>query len=137
MFIYPFSEESELINQINTKLDIICKNKKINKEKQNYLLLVNSEIVKKENNDLFFVSAEKKSLSFYGRVYKNIVSEIKECVDTGNSIECFLINSPSIVIIESGIKSKTEVNIDTQVQEFYIAPKHLLLAHDLSQWHEL
>ena len=135
MIDYYFTEikESE-IKSIKTLLSLMCKENKINQERQNYKILFSKEKVFAKNNDTIFTSGSKKTLSFYGKIYLNNNKKITETIYLDNQDVIFKPSENSLLIISSGIGNSTSVENEEDIVYFYIAPTHLLSLQDPTKW---
>jgi hypothetical protein len=138
MIHYILSDIKDNINNtINLLVQDICKENKINYEKQNYKVLFSNEKLLVKNNDIKFTSGSKKSLSFYGKVYSNKKGKIIESIYLNDQIVFLEPNNSSLLIMYDGINNSTTVESDEELLHFYVAPEILLKMQDPVLWQTL
>jgi len=112
----------------------ICKENKINYEKQEYKVLFSNEKILVKNNDVKFTSGSKNSLSFYGKIYSNKRGRVIESIYLKDDAIHLEPNNNSLLIICEGIKNSTKVDDDQDLLHFYVAPANLIIMQDPSLW---
>jgi hypothetical protein len=138
MIHYSLSDIKDNINNtINLLVQDICKENKINHEKQNYKILFSNEKILVKNNDIKFTSGVKKSLSFYGKVYLNKKGKIIESIYLEDKTIYLEPNDSSLLIMYDGVNNSTKVDIDEDLLHFYVAPSILLGMQDPLLWQTL
>jgi hypothetical protein len=138
MIHYSLSDIKDNINNtINLLVQDICKENKINHEKQNYKVLFSNEKILVRNNDIKFTSGVKKSLSFYGKVYLNKKGKIIESIYLEDKTIYLEPNDSSLLIMYDGVNNSTKVDIDEDLLHFYVAPSILLEMQDPLLWQTL
>lgn len=120
------------MDDIKKQIEILCIENNINKNKQNYKILVLNETI--VPNNLIFTSGSRKTLSFYGRVCIDAGNRIKEKIYEGKTVQEFYLKHNSLIIIRGGTHSSTEVEKNTQVLSFYIAPESMVSHLSLDNW---
>lgn len=121
-------------NTINLLVQDICKENKINYEKQEYKVLFSNEKIFVKNNDIKFTSGAKKSLSFYGKVYSKKKGNVIESIYLKDEVIHLKVNNDSLLIMCEGIENSTEVDNDQELLHFYVAPGNLLIMQDPLLW---
>jgi hypothetical protein len=138
MIHYSLSDIKDNINNtINLLVQDICKENKINHEKQNYKVLFSNEKILVKNNDIKFTSGVKKSLSFYGKVYLNKKGKIIESIYLEDKTIYLEPNNSSLLVMYDGVNNSTKVDIDEDLLHFYVAPSILLGMQDPLLWQTL
>ena len=138
MIHYILSDIKDNINNtINLLVQYICKENKINYEKQNYKVLFSNEKLLVKNNDIKFTSGSKKSLSFYGKVYLNKKGKIVESLYLKDETVHLEPNYSSLLIMYDSIDNSTKVDNDEDLLHFYVAPEILLGMQDPLLWETL
>jgi len=122
---------------INTLLEYMCEENKINKKSQDYKILFSNEKVFKKHNDILFTSGSKKYLSFYGKIYLNKKNKIVETIYLDNESIAFEVFNDTILIIFGGVSNSTSVEDEENVLYFYIAPKTMLELQEPGKWQDL
>jgi hypothetical protein len=112
----------------------ICKENKINYEKQDYRVLFSNEKILVKNNDVKFTSGSKNSLSFYGKIYSNKRGRVIESIYLKDDAINLEPNNNSLLIVCEGIKNSTTVDDDQDLLHFYVAPANLTIMQDPSLW---
>lgn len=123
------------IDDIKKQIDILCIENNINKNRQNYKILILNEII--VPNNLVFTSGSRKTLSFYGRVYIDTGKKIKEKIYEGKTMQEFYLSPSSLIVIRGGTHSSTEIEENTQVLSFYVAPESMVSHLVLDNWQVL
>ena len=126
------SNDIDYIENIKNQIEILCIENNINKNKQNYKILILTETI--SPNKMIFTSGSKKTLSFYGRVYLGTGNKIKEKIHEDETIKEFYLKPNSLIIIRGGTYSSTEVERDTQILSFYVAPSSMVSHLTLDNW---
>jgi hypothetical protein len=138
MINYYLTEIDESIDKsISKAVERMCKANNINYTKQEYKILFSSQLLSLKNNNVVFTSGAKKYLSFYGRVYMNKDKKIIEKIHLDNTLVVIDPPENSILVVLGGVQTSTEVEQDSQVLHFYVAPAHLLKLHDPLSWKTL
>ncbi len=138
MIYYKLVDIKDSINNtINLLVQDICKENKVNYEKQNYKVLFSNEKILAKNNDIKFTSGSKKSLSFYGKIYSNKNGKIVETIYLKDDIVHLEPNSSSLLIMYDSIDNSTKVDNDEDLLHFYVAPEILLGMQDPLLWETL
>jgi hypothetical protein len=138
MIDYRFFKIQDNINKtINLIVKDICKENKINYQKQEYKILFSNEKILFKNNDIKFTSGSKKSLSFYGKTYLNKKGKIIESIYLKDSLVQFEPENNSLLIMCEGVDNSTMVENDEYLTHFYVAPEALTSLHDPILWQYL
>lgn len=138
MICYAFTEiENTEIESIQKVLRFLCKENKINQERQKYKILITKEKILPKHNDVLFTSGSKKYLSFYGKIYLNKNSKIFETVYIDNSSVVIEPSINSLLIILGGVNNSTSVQEEEEVLSFYIAPERMLDLQDPEIWKDI
>lgn len=132
-----FKIQDNINNTINLLVQDICKENKINYQKQEYKILFSNEKILVKHNDIKFTSGSKKSLSFYGKTYLSKKSKIVENVYLKDNIVKFEPEKDSLLIMCEGIDNSTFVENDEDLTYFYVAPKALIKLQDPTLWQSL
>jgi|688.fasta_scaffold233804_3 hypothetical protein len=128
---------NETNSTIKTLVQSICKENKINYEKQEYHVLFSNESMLLENNDLKFTSGSKNILSFYGKIYLNKKGKIIENIFLDNETAKLEPQESDLIVIRGGIDNSTVVEIDQELLYFYVAPSSLLKSQQPNMWQTL
>jgi hypothetical protein len=132
-----FNQDTNLIESITTTLKAMCKENKINYEKQGYKILFSNEILFAKNNGIRFTSGSKKYLCFYGRSYSDKKGNISETIYLKDAPVTFNPENDRALLISGGIDNSTTVDNDENLLHFYIAPSSLLGLQDPDLWQNL
>jgi hypothetical protein len=132
-----FNPDTNLIESITTTLKDMCKENKINYEKQGYKILFSNEILFSKNNGIRFTSGSKKYLCFYGRSYSDKKGNISETIYLKDAPVTFNPENDRALLISGGIDNSTIVDNDESLLHFYIAPSSLLGLQDPGLWQNL
>lgn len=127
----------DINNTIKLLIQDICKENKINYEKQEYKILFSNEKVFAKNNDIKFISGSKKSLSFHGKIYSNKNGKIIENIYLKDEVVQLEPDQNSLLVIYEETKNSTVVENDEDLLHFYIAPAVLLKMQDPNLWQTL
>ena len=120
---YIISDVGNNVNvTIKTLVKSMCKENKINYEKQKYNVLFSNEKMFIKNNDLKFTSGSKDILSFYGKVYLNKNGKLVENIFLDDNTVQIEPKETDIIIISGGVDNSTVVEIDQELLYFYVAP---------------
>jgi hypothetical protein len=122
---------------IKTLVQSICKENKINYEKQEYHVLFSNESMLLKNNDLKFTSGSKNILSFYGKIYLNKKGKIIENIFLHDDIIKLEPKETDLIVICGGVDNSTVVEIDQDLLYFYVAPSSLLKLQQSKLWQTL
>jgi hypothetical protein len=122
---------------IKTLIQNICKENKINYEKQEYSILFSNENMFLKNNDIKFTSGSRNILSFYGKIYLNKKGKLIENIFLDNEIVKLEPKETDLIVICGGIENSTFVEIDQELLYFYVAPSSLLDAQQPKLWQTL
>lgn len=122
---------------IKTLVQSMCKENKINYEKQNYNVLFSNEKMFIKNNDLKFTSGSKDILSFYGKIYLNKKGKLIENIFLDDNAVQIEPKETDIIVISGGVDNSTVVEIDQELLYFYVAPSYLLEAQQPNLWQSL
>ena len=115
----------------------ICKENKINYEKQEYNISFSNENMFLKNNNLKFTSGAKNILSFYGKIYLNKKGKIIENVFLHDDIIKLEPKETDLIVICGGVDNSTVVEIDQELLYFYVAPSSLLKLQQPNLWQTL
>jgi hypothetical protein len=115
----------------------MCKENKINCERQEYKVLVSKETLFVKNNNVRFTSGSKKYLCFYGRSYLNKNGKITETIYLKDNLVTLNPDSNELLLISGGIDNSTVVDDDETLLHFYVAPSSLLGLQDPALWQNL
>ena len=138
MINYVFTKNTEEVNKtIKSIVENMCKENKINYNKQNYMISFSDEQVLFENNGIRFTSGSKKLLSFYGKVYLDKNKKIIECIHVNEKGEFIEIEENGILVISGGIQNSTFIKNYEEIMHFYVAPKHMLNWQNPENWQTL
>jgi hypothetical protein len=138
MIHYKIVDIKDNINSIiNLLVEDICKENKINYQKQKYKVLFSNEKILVKDNDIKFTSGLKNSLSFYGKVYSNKKGRVVESIYLKDEIVHIEPNHSSLLIMYEGIPNSTKVDSDEDLLHFYVAPEILLKMQDPLLWQTL
>jgi hypothetical protein len=129
--------ESDINNTIKMIVQNICKENKINYEKQEYSILFAKEQMFLKNNDLKFTSGSKNILSFYGKIYLNKKGKLVENIFLTNKIVKIEPKETDLIVICGGIDNSTVVEVDQELLYFYVAPSSLLKLQQPNLWQPL
>lgn len=132
-----FSLDSNLIESITVTVKTMCKENKINYEKQGYKILFSNETLFTKNNGIKFTSGSKKYLCFYGRSYSNKKENISETIYLKDGPIIFNPDNDKALLISGGIDNSTIVDNDENLLHFYVAPSSLLGLQDPDLWQNL
>jgi hypothetical protein len=132
-----FNPDTNLIESITITLKAMCKENKINYEKQGYKILFSNEILFAKNNGVRFTSGSKKYLCFYGRSYSDKKGNISETIYLKDAPVTFNPENDRALLISGGIDNSTIVDNDENLLHFYIAPSSLLGLQDPDLWQNL
>jgi hypothetical protein len=132
-----FTVKENLVSSIVEKVKFMCKENKINYDKQEYKILFSNEIDYFKNNNIKFTSGSKKYLCFYGKIYSNKKEKIIETLYIKDGLIKFEPKNDNILIMSGGITYSTIVEDDEEVIYFYVAPNYLLEMHDPESWQKL
>jgi hypothetical protein len=122
---------------IQVMLNRMCKENKINQERQNYKILFSDEKVYLRNNRVHFTSGSSKYLSFYGKIYINTSGKVIETVYSKNGTVGIEPPETSILMVYGGTNNSTVVENDESILHFYIAPSHMLDMQNPENWQSL
>lgn len=132
---------SDVVNSANvtikTLVQSMCKENKVNYEKQKYNVLFSNEKMFIKNNDLKFTSGSKDILSFYGKIYLNKKGKLIENIFLDDNTVQIEPKETDIIVISGGIDNSTVVEIDQELLYFYVAPSYLLEAQQPNLWQSL
>jgi hypothetical protein len=135
---YIVSDVGNNVNvTIKTLVKSMCKENKINYEKQKYNVLFSNEKMFIKNNDLKFTSGSKDILSFYGKVYLNKNGKLVENIFLDDNTVQIEPKETDIIIISGGVDNSTVVEIDQELLYFYVAPSYLLESQQPNLWQSL
>lgn len=135
---YVFTEiESTEFESIQKILDAMCKENNINKERQNYKILINKEKIYPKYNNVLFTSGSKKYLSFYGKIYLSKNKKILETLYLDHQDIVLEPSKNSLLVILGGIINSTVVEKEEDVLYFYIAPSTMLNLHEPGRWKDI
>jgi hypothetical protein len=138
MIQYKISDISDSVhNTINLMVQDICKENKINYQKQEYRILFSNEKILVKNKDIKFTSGAKKSLSFYGKIYLNKKGKIIESIYLKDNLLQLEPKPNSLLIMCEGIDNSTLVENDEILTHFYVAPEALTRLQDPTLWQNL
>ena len=126
--------EDSINSTISFLVKDICKENKINYEKQEYKVLFSNEKILVKHNDVKFTSGSKNSLSFYGKIYSNKNGRVIESIYLKDEVIHLEPNHSSLLIMCEGIKNSTKVDDDQDLLHFYVAPVNLTTMQDPSLW---
>ena len=126
--------ESETIQLM---LNSMCKQNRINQEKQHYKIFFSNEKIYVRNNEVQFTSGSTKYLSFYGKVYIKTSGKVLEKIYSNNGVVEFEPPDASILMIYGGTNNSTIVEHDEDILYFYIAPSHMLDMQNPENWQTL
>lgn len=129
--------DDSVIKSINTLVKLMCKEKNINYEKQNYKILFSNEKLFVKNNNVRYTSGLKNLLCFYGKTYSNKNGKIIENIHLEDALFTFEPKVNSLLIIYGGIDNSTVVDSDEELLYFYVAPANLLELQDPILWQTL
>jgi hypothetical protein len=115
----------------------ICKENKINYQKQEYRILFSNEKILVKNKDIKFTSGAKKSLSFYGKIYLNKKGKIIESIYLKDNLLQLEPKPNSLLVMCEGIDNSTLVENDEILTHFYVAPEALTRLQDPTLWQNL
>jgi hypothetical protein len=132
-----FNQETDTISSISTAVRAMCKENKINCERQEYKVLVSKETLFVKNNNVRFTSGSKKYLCFYGRSYLNKNGKITETIYLKDNLVTLNPDSNELLLISGGIDNSTVVDDDETLLHFYVAPSSLLGLQDPALWQNL
>lgn len=124
-------------SKIAQAVNILCKENKINYEKQEYKILFSNEDILLQNNNIRFTSGLKKYLSFYGKIYLNKIGNITEDIYLQDKTISLKPNTNSFLVICGGIDNSTTVDHDESLLHFYVAPSYLLDLQDQKLWQSI
>jgi len=122
---------------IKTLVQNICKENKINYQKQEYNILFSNEKMFLKNNDLKFTSGSKNILSFYGKIYLNKKGKLVENIFSYDSVIELEPKETDIIVIRGGVDNSTVVEVDQDLLYFYVAPSSLLKSQQPNVWQTL
>jgi hypothetical protein len=132
---------SDVVNSANvtikTLVQSMCKENKVNYEKQKYNVLFSNEKMFIKNNDLKFTSGSKDILSFYGKIYLNKKGKLIENIFLDDNTVQIEPKETDIIVISGGVDNSTVVEIDQELLYFYVAPSYLLEAQQPNLWQSL
>ena len=138
MIQYKISDISDSVhNTINLTVQDICKENKINYQKQEYRILFSNEKILVKNKDIKFTSGARKSLSFYGKIYLNKKGKIIESIYLKDNLLQLEPKPNSLLIMCEGIDNSTLVENDEILTHFYVAPAALTRLQDPTLWQTL
>lgn len=138
MIQYKISDISDSVhNTINLMVQDICKENKINYQKQEYRILFSNEKILVKNKDIKFTSGAKKSLSFYGKIYLNKKGKIIESIYLKDNLLQLEPKPNSLLIMCEGIDNSTLVENDEILTHFYVAPEAFTRGQDPTLWQNL
>lgn len=129
--------EDSIHKTINLIVQDICKENKINYQKQEYRVLFSNEKILVKNKDIKFTSGAKKSLSFYGKIYLNKKGKIIESIYLKDNIVQLEPKTKSLLIMCEGINNSTLVENDEILTYFYVAPQAFIKLQDPTLWQNL
>jgi hypothetical protein len=115
----------------------ICKENRINYEKQNYKLLFSNEKLLTKNNNVKFTSGSKKYLCFYGKAYLNKKGKIVENIYLPNGTEVLEPRNNDLLIMCGGLENSTVVESSEELLHFYVAPGHMIRLQDPLLWQNI
>ena len=132
---YILDKIQEPINeQIKKIVESMCKENKINYNKQEYRILFSNDKILFKNNSIKFTSGSKKYLSFYGKIYSDKKEKIVETIYFNNDLVNLEMQKDDLLVILGGIKNSTVVGQDEELSHFYVAPSYMLDMHDPKIW---
>lgn len=129
--------EDSIDKTITKTIKSLCKENKINYEKQQYKILFCSEKIFFKNNNVRFTSGSSKDLSFYGKVYLNKTGKIAESIYIQDKAINLEPNTNNLLVISGGIDNSTIVDHDESLLHFYVAPSYLLELQDQKLWQSI
>jgi hypothetical protein len=129
--------KGDINDLVKTLVEDLCKQNKIDYERQKYRVLFSKESLLLKNNGVKFTSGSKKTLSFYGKIYLNKEKRVVESIYLKDTIIEVEPNTSDILIISSGIDNSTVVEADEAILHFYVAPTYLLELQDPDLWQAL
>lgn len=132
-----FIPDTNLIESITIAVKAMCKENRINYEKQKYKILFSNETLFAKNNDIRFTSGSKKYLCFYGKSYSNKNGNISETIYLKDRPVNFNPENDKALLILGGIENSTAVDNDENLLHFYIAPSSLIGLQDPLLWQTL
>jgi hypothetical protein len=115
----------------------MCKENKINYNKQEYKILFSNDKILFKNNSIKFTSGAKKYLSFYGKIYSDKKEKIIETIYFNDDLVNLEMQKDDLLIILGGIKNSTVVGQDEELLHFYVAPSYMLEMQDPEIWQNL
>jgi hypothetical protein len=131
------SVSNDTDSTIKTLVQNICKENKINYQKQEYSILFSNEKMFLKNNDLKFTSGSKNILSFYGKIYLNKKGKLIENIFSHDSVIELEPKENDIIVIRGGVDNSTVVENDQDLLYFYVAPSSLLKSQQPNVWQTL
>lgn len=129
--------KDDINNVISLLVQNICKENKINYQKQEYKILFSNEKMLVRNNDIKFTSGTKNALSFYGKLYSDKKGKVIEKIYLKDDVITFEPKHDNLLIMFEGIDNSTIVDDDQDLLYFYVAPNNLITMQDPSLWQDL
>lgn len=132
-----FNVDADIVKSINIAVRTMCKENKINYERQSYKILFSNETLFVKNNGIKFTSGSKRYLCFYGKIYSNKKGIITESVYLKDNTVVLKPKLDSALIISGGINNSSMVDNDENLLHFYVAPETLLGLQHPDSWQTL
>jgi hypothetical protein len=132
-----FNLDRDILKSITLTVKEMCKENRINYEKQEYKVLFSNETLFLKNNGLRFTSGSKKYLCFYGRSYSNKKGKIIETLYLKDNLFDFVTEDNKALLVSGGIDNSTIVDDNENLLHFYVAPSNLIALQDPLLWQTL